>query len=722
MLKNFYSSLLIAALTLTALGANAQGQLDKGNREWCGTTAERERYFTAHPGARAAEQALYQRLKAMPSLEQRGPAAAPDVTIPVVVHIIHAGRADNISDQQVDRAIGQLNADFQKLNTDASQTIPLFQPIAASVGFQFRLAKKDPNGNCTTGITRHYAPTLVHDDLSGTVQALSTWDPVRYLNIWVVSTIGPFDALAGYVAPPVNPTNPRDGFTIRNDRFDDQNTINPSLSQPRTSTHEIGHYFGLQHTWGPNNNPEVPGYCGDTDNVADTPATNGTFTCNLAYAPCGAIANVQNYMDYSGCPTMFTEGQKTLMRNVLTAVRPVLVSQANLVATGTNDGYVAPGCAPIAAFFLAPGSSDNVCVNTPVTLRDYSSNFTAAGGVLTHAWSFPGGTPATATGPTATVAYATAGFYTVTETVSNSFGSSSATTTIRVDGPTGGETAPFRQSFEDPNFPDLFPAPTLRNYELSGETISGPAPFRWQRQTTFPAADGSAYLVVNNRLQPATVITRLITPNINLADLTGPAVLSFARAYALRTAASDGRLRISFSNDCGINWSSPLILRAAALSTQGLTPIDGYTPTAPSDWQTLIVPIPALYQGSSIFKVRVEMFSGFTSDNDFFLDDLRVTSPVATTTTALTRHGISVYPNPLTNETAVHLNLTATTQVRVHLTDMLGREVLALPAKTYGVGAQTLPLPTAGQPLKAGVYVMHIGLNGEIFTSKLTVR
>ncbi|WP_052732193.1 M43 family zinc metalloprotease [Hymenobacter terrenus] len=718
MLRNIYSSLLIAALALTGLGANAQGQLNKGSREWCGTTAERERYFTEHPGARAAEQALYQRLKAMPSLGQRGPAAAPDVTIPVVVHIIHSGGADNISDQQLDRAIGQLNADFQKLNTDASQTIPLFQPIAAAVGFQFRLAKKDPNGNCTTGITRHYAPALVSDDLSGAVQALSTWDPTRYLNIWVVSTIrGALGGSAlGYVSSPANPTNPRDGITIRSDRFDDQSTINldPLLSQPRTITHEVGHYFGLRHTWGIT--IFGTGDCTGTDNVADTPPTDGTYICNLAYAPCGPVANVQNYMDYAGCATMFTEGQKTLMRNVVTTVRPVLVSQANLGATGTNDGYVAPGCAPIAAFGPAPGSSTSVCVNTPVTLRDYSSNFTAAGGVPTYTWSFPGGTPATATGPTATVVYATAGFYTVTETVRNSFGSSTATTTIRVDGPTGGETAPLRQSFEDPNFPDLFPAPTLRNYERFSTFGAG-----WQRQTGPSASNGSAYLFVKN-LDPGGAVSTLITPNINLASLTGPAVLTFARAYALRTVASDDQLRISFSNDCGTNWSPPVILQATTLSTEGLTPIRDYAPTASSDWQTLVVPIPAQYQGSGLFKIRLEMFGSLTPSNDFFLDDLRVTSPVATKTTALTRHGISVYPNPLTNETAVHLNLTAATQVQVYLTDMLGREVLALPAKTYGVGAQTLPLPVASQPLKAGVYVMRIVLNGETFTSKLTVK
>ena len=60
--------------------------------------------------------------------------------------------------------------------------------------------------------------------------------------------------------------------------------------------------------------------------------------------------------------------------------------------------------------------------------------------------------------------------------------------------------------------------------------------------------------------------------------------------------------------------------------------------------------------------------------------------------------------------------------MQVRLTDVLGREVLALPAKTYDAGQQAISLPSAGHALPAGVYVVHITLDGETFTSKLTVQ
>ena len=735
MLKRILPTVLAAALALTGLGANAQSMADQRGRNWCGATDEQERYFAAHPGAREAQNIIYQQLEAMARAQQRNGvsmAAAPDVTIPVVVHIIHSGGADNISDRQINSAIDILNIDYQKLNADTANTIPPFRARAASVGFQFRLAKKDPSGNCTTGITRHYAPNLVNDDQQGGVQGLVIWDRTRYLNIWVVASIGTPSAggiVLGYSNLPQNSTSARDGFVVRNDWFGNQGTSNASRSMSRTATHEIGHYFGLSHPWGQTNTPGVN--CGD-DFVPDTPTTNGTFSCDLAYSPCidpatsqPILANVQNIMDYASCPTMFTLGQKTLMRNILATspVRTGLTTPANLVATGTNDGYVAPNCAPVAAF--APTSNANVCINTPVTLRDFSSNFTSGGGQLTYTWSLPGSTTSTATGQTVAVSYATAGFYSVTETVSNSVGSSTSTVTniIRVEGPTGGEQAPFAQSFEDANFPNLYPTPTLRNYENLGTTSAGGSGnYRWQRQSAVPAADGTAYLIVAGRLNPVGSISTLITPNINLANTVSPAVLSFSRAFALRTVSSNEQLRISFSSDCGMSWSTPTVLDVTALTTRGLTPIDNYTPASAADWQTLVVPIPSQYQGSGLFKVRFQMVNGTSQGNTFFFDNLRITGPLATKADALASRGISVFPNPLTNETAVQLALAASTQVQVRLTDLLGRDVLTLPTKTYAAGQQTVPLQTAGHALQAGVYVVRIVLNGETFTSKLTVE
>jgi PKD repeat protein len=732
MLNKFLPKALTAGLLLLSTVAGAQ-QRQGTNPGWCGTALEQERYFAEHPGSREAYEASMKQLAALAqSQAQQRTAYVTDVTIPVVVHIIHGGGNDNISDRQINSAINQLNEDYQKLNADTASIVAQFRPIAASVGFRFRLARKDPNGNCTNGITRHYLPNLLNDPQNGAVQAVGVWDQARYMNIWVVNTIGTPSTgggfTVGYVSPPNSPSNPRDGFVVRQDFFGNQGTSNPGNATLRGATHEIGHYFGLSHPWGATNNPGT-GDCSGSDNVADTPPTDGTFNCNLGYSPCGQLANVQNFMDYASCANMFTQGQRALMRTILNANRTVLVSQANLVATGTNDGYVSPDCGPVASFSLAAGSSASICVGSSVTLRDYSYNFTSGAGALTYTWTFSGGTtnpaPITTNTPTVTVTFPNAGFYTVTETVSNSAGTSTSTQTnlIRVEGPGTGETAPLAQSFEDANFPNLFAAPTFRNYETTGTTSAGVASnsFRWQRQTAVPAANGAAYLTVADRVYPAGTITTLITPNINLAGVPQAAV-RFARAYAPRSVSSDDVLRVSFSNDCGRTWTAPAVFNPAALSTQGSTPIDGFVPASSADWQDLVVAIPAALQGSGLFKIRFQMVNGTVQGNNFFFDNLRISSGLATKADALASRGISLYPNPLTSETAVHLNLASTTTVQVSLTDVLGREIVRLPAKAYAAGQQTLSLQPATHALRAGVYVVRITLNGETLSTKLSVE
>src|SRR5690606_20917031 len=126
-----------------------------------------------------------------------------------------------------------------------------------------------------------------------------------------------------------------------------------------------GHFFGLLHTWGWGT---VGTSCGGTDFISDTPPTRGNFsTCDLGSSDCGPLENVQNIMDYSSCTNMFTNGQVSAMTNAInnsSGQRSSLWQSSNLVATGTNDGYVPVDCAPIVDF---SSNFISVCAGTTVT-------------------------------------------------------------------------------------------------------------------------------------------------------------------------------------------------------------------------------------------------------------------------------------------------------------------------------------------------------------------
>ena len=73
---------------------------------------------------------------------------------PVVVHIVHNYSQENISYEQIDNGILRINEDFNALNDDLSNVIDQFTDIIGNPNFEFRLATKDPDGNCTYGVTR----------------------------------------------------------------------------------------------------------------------------------------------------------------------------------------------------------------------------------------------------------------------------------------------------------------------------------------------------------------------------------------------------------------------------------------------------------------------------------------------------------------------------------------------------------------------------------------
>lgn len=736
--KPLLKLLLLLTVLLAQLSAAAQVRTRYPEQHYgfrCASDSLQQLEWQRNPAAEREYRAFIKAVAMMPAAEQARLLAAPDVTVPVVIHVIHTGTTNNITEAQVNDAMRILNEDFSKTNRDTTDVVlPAFTPIYANVGFRFRLAKRDPDGNCTTGITRTYSTqTSVGDN---NVKNVIRWDPNRYLNIWVVDVA---NGAGGYAYLPCAGTT-LDGIVLRNAQFGSIGRSGGSNFAARSFTHEVGHYFGLPHTWGGSNTPGLATNCGLDDGIADTPNTTGVSggTCPSAtYRPCnadgtsatdpnnnptGLLANVQNYMDYSTCAKMFTLGQKAVMRaSLIRTCRATLVSAQNLTATGTNDGYQAAACAPAVAF---QPSRTNICEGSTVTFTDYSYNYTFDAATTQFDWRFAGGTPATSTARNPTVTYAAPGAYDVTLNITTPAGRSTLVLErlVQVQGTNSGERTPLVESFENTNFPVNYAATPARNWRVSS-SLPGNTPSSWQRATG-TASVGAAYLLVPNPSLPNGAVSTLISPNIDLTTAGAAPALVFDRAYALRSATINDVLRVSFSTDCGATWSAALSYNAAALDTKGGVAIINFVPTARADWQTTTIPLPAGYRGSPRFQVRFESVSNV--GNRICLDNVRVLDPsvpLANQDAELVRRGISVFPNPLTAETAVHFTLTAAERAAVRLTDMLGREVAAIPAKTYGVGAQAIRLPGAnGKALPSGVYLVHLTLGQQTFTTKVLMN
>ncbi|MGV3561527.1 M43 family zinc metalloprotease [Larkinella arboricola] len=258
--------------------------------------------------------------------------------IPVVVHVVHnnssgfIGGANNpnISDEQIASQIQVLNEDYRRLpQTRGFNT----NPIGADTGIEFFLARVDPDGFQTNGITRHYSEKStfnVYDGTSGDDVALSQiayWPSDKYLNIWVTSLRNDYLGYSQFPEaeniPGLNPTENEltDGVIIDYRYFgSDIGAVTSSIYRyGRTTTHEVGHWLGLLHTWGDD-------YCGN-DYCNDTPPTesaNQTTECVDKFSNCNGTRTrnlIENYLDYTpdACMNLFTLDQKARMRAVIEA-------------------------------------------------------------------------------------------------------------------------------------------------------------------------------------------------------------------------------------------------------------------------------------------------------------------------------------------------------------------------------------------------------------------
>ncbi|MEH0153945.1 T9SS type A sorting domain-containing protein [Limibacter armeniacum] len=273
--------------------------------------------------------------------------------IPVIVHVVHngesVGQGSNISEEQVISQLHALNQDYNRLNPDATQTPSEFRSVASNTGIEFKLAVIDPDGNLLSEPGIHRMKGSRADWGQSTVESELmpnyNWDADHYLNIWVVNMSNPnFLGLAFYPTSEEIEglgqndgldfsTSTRDGVIIHyevfgNNRDGEYPNLRTIYDLGRTTTHEVGHWLGLLHTWGASNGCNNDDYCDDTPLISES-NSNILTNCNVSASTCAEESNFesamfQNFMDYTGdaCMNLFTDCQRVRMMDVLEFARP----------------------------------------------------------------------------------------------------------------------------------------------------------------------------------------------------------------------------------------------------------------------------------------------------------------------------------------------------------------------------------------------------------------
>ena len=526
----------------------------------------------------------------------------------------------------------------------------------------------------------------------------------KYLNIWVVKNIEMESAIGGYVAGytnvpgSVNSSPNIDGITIMHTHVGSIGT--GILNDSRTLTHEVGHWLNLSHTWGNSNNAGLESNCNYDDGVDDTPNTIGWFgTCPSPAVSCQTLNNIQNYMDYSNCPVMFTKGQSTRMRAALNssiAERNELWKTANLNATGTMGGN-----SLCKAKFVA--DRNEICQGETVQFKDASYNHPNKWN-----WSFEGASLSTSTDKNPSVTYNTPGKYNVKLTVKDSVSGQIQTDSSFIHVlPTNGQSPTFMEGFESiASFP-------VDNWFINN--IDGKA--TWEIATV--GATGSKSVRINNFSNPAGY-NDLSSTTIDLTSF--PAVhVSFKVAFAQKRSINGDELRFFASKNCGETWSMRWSRSGEDLATVP-SQYANFIPNETSHWKEYIITnLPATFLVSD-FRFMFQFIGA--GGNNIYIDDINIYDPA---TVAINEHDLEQYrlkisPNPFKEELVISFTLSKDEGIKLSVMDLLGKESVILPVKEFNRGEHSLIINASDLNLSKGVYFIKMTMGDKIAVRKVVLN
>lgn len=672
--------------------------------------------------------------------------------IPVVVHVIHNYGNENISDAQIIDAIEKINKDFSKQNADTAQTYHLFKPRAANCAIEFRLAKKDPNGNCTDGINRIYDPQTNWAYFNTMKQY--RWPTDKYMNVYAVNFIYPSEmtlpdgAFIGGMSPfpPNNPLSQAltggdpdvDGILIRQDCFGSIGTATDVAGMGinlanRTFTHEVGHYLNIYHTFQNLMLGLLPASSGcpsflapNGDEVSDTPPVaaptqNTSLNCYIPGSRNTCSQDnpnepdmIENYMDYQWgyCNNIFSNGQKARMDAVLMGVRRPLWSKENLIASGVLD-TTPTNCAPIADFHA---SHYTVCVGSPITFYDVSFN----GVVTSRTWDFPGGNANSLNIANPVVIYDQPGTYSVTLTVENINGTSTKTKTnlIKVIDPLSSIYAPFTQSFE--------------NGINNSWTIENQAGNGWHVTDTASATGIKSARILNFSGNQPNSFDVLISPPINLTSLSSTVTLKLKFKYAYAGKVIPGtlgitqndtaydKMRIYVSTTCGKTWVVKWSKLNEALQTTASPTQNNFRPGA-NDWKSDSINIHIyLVQQKTNFQFKFEFQSN--GGNNIYIDDINIDNGTYVSMNEYSRDlvDLNVYPNPVSSYSTISFNLPYESHTKIEFYDMLGNLVSTIEDKFLNSGQHNYTI-SRNDFKSAGTYFVRITTYEHSFVKQVVV-
>ena len=451
-------------------------------------------------------------------------------------------------------------------------------------------------------------------------------------------------------------------------------------------------------------------------NAEDSLGTFSIDNVNFAGAS-GIIENTQNYMDYSYCSVMFTNGQKERMRTAIESDisgRNNLWSASNLAATGT-DGSTVQACTPDADFYA---NRYFVCEGTSVTFTDASMNATVASRV----WSFPGGTPSTSTAQNPVVTFSTPNWQSVSLTSTNAMGSSTKTENnfVFVSPSWSNFYGTFSEGFEDPTtFNNLWFVENHDNnnskFQLThAASYTGNACLFLNAYSPVMYSSNSNPPVITDPGIGAGDVDDVISPSYDLSHVTSMTMnfkLSCGSSASTATNVTE-MLKVYYSVNCGQTWLVLKTIQGTALTNAGYWG-SSFVPSSQSFWTQQSINLTSAVAQPYV-RFKFEYTSGAYSNN-LYIDDINILGTVGINENSIEKTNLSVFPNPTNQSATISYTLSKEQNVIIEVYDILGNLTTKLLNEKQNGGEHAVTFDK--QTLSSGTYIIKFSSdnNGVIY-------
>ena len=311
----------------------------------------------------------------------------------------------------------------------------------------------------------------------------------------------------------------------------------------------------------------------------------------------------------------------------------------------------------------------------------------------TWSWSFPGGMPASSNEQNPLVVYENAGFYDVTLTVTDDFGTST-------------QSYPMFIEYQEA----LTPLDVIEDFE-SGITefwtqYNANNSFGWSPFYTEngPECSPTNCIMINHfAISQSGDEAELISPKIDLTTALS-AILEYDYAYTKWGGSYEDGFRIDISSDCWESYDTLFYAYGEDLITVPSTNDDWY-PSDCADWSVNNSIDLSAYLGQSV-ALRFVGINGY--GNNFFLDNINVMGQMSGIDESAVP--FSIYPNPSKGQFRI-MHALSSPKLIVYASD--GRIVHH---QILNAHESLIDLD-----VKAGIYMLHVNDGQKNYVEKITI-